>query len=113
MNYAKLIDGAVVYAPNPIIVGDRQIGNPPGDVYTEQGYKPVRYTDPPVVAEGYVAVPGWEEQAEEIVQTWTVEQVPITEEEALVRFSNELTGQQDETLTEATETLIKTIIEEE
>ena len=113
MNYAKLIDGAVVYAPNPIIVGDRQIGIPPGDVYIEQGYKPVRYTDPPVVAEGYVAVPGWEEQAEEIVQTWTVEQVPITEEEALVRFSNELTGQQDETLTEATETLIKTIIEEE
>ena len=38
---------------------------------------------------------------------------PVTEEEALVRYANELTGQQDETLTEATETLIKTIIEEE
>ena len=113
MTYAKLINNTLTLAPNPIVVGDRQIGNPPAEVYTEQGYKPVRYTDPPVVAEGFVAVPGWEETAEEIVQTWTVEEVPITDEEALVRYSNELTGQQDETLTEAAETLIKTIIEEE
>ena len=113
MTYAKLINNTLTLAPNPIVVGDRQIGNPPAEVYTEQGYKPVRYTDPPVVAEGFVAVPGWEETADEIVQTWTVVEVPITEEEALVRYSNELTGQQDETLTEATETLIKQIIEEE
>lgn len=33
------------------------------------------------------------------------------EEAALVRFSNELTGQQDETLVEATETLIKKVME--
>ena len=112
MTYAKLINNNLVLASNPIIVGDRQIGNPPAEVYTAEGYKPVRYTDPPVVAEGYVAVPGWEETAEEIVQTWTVEQVPITEEEALVRYANELTGQQDETLTEATETLIKIVKEE-
>ena len=111
MTYAKLTNNQLVLAPNPIIVGDRQIGNPPGEVYIEQGYKPVVYTDPPVVAEGFVAVPGWEEQAEEIVQVWTVEQVPITEEDALVRYSNELTGQQDETLTEATETLIKIVKE--
>lgn len=107
MKYGKLIDGNLVLAPNPIIIGDRQIGNPPGEVYAEQGYKPVVYTDPPVVAEGFVAVPGWEENPFEIVQTWTIEQVPITEDEALVRFSNELTGQQDQTLEEATETLIK------
>lgn len=28
MTYAKLIDGAIQFAPNHIIVGDRQIGNP-------------------------------------------------------------------------------------
>lgn len=111
MKYAKLINNELVLAPNPIIIDDRQIGNPPGEVYAEQGYKPVIYTDPPVVAEGFVAVPGWEEQAEEIVQTWTVEQVPITEEEALVRYANELTGAEDETLAEATETLIKKVLE--
>lgn len=111
MKYAKLIDGEIFFAPNPIIIGDRQIGNPPGEVYEAEGYKPVVYTDPPVVEPGYIAVPGWEETAEEIVQIWTVEQVPITEEEALVRYSNELTGQQDETLEEATETLIKIVKE--
>ena len=112
MNYAKLIDGAIRYAPNPIIIGDRQIGNPPGEVYEEQGYKPVVYTEPPVVEPGYVAVPGWEDDGDEIVQTWTVEEQPITEEEALVRYSNELTGAEDETLAEATETLIKKAIME-
>lgn len=111
MKYGKIINSELILAQNPIIIGDRQIGNPPGEVYTEQGYKPVRYTDPPVVAEGFVAVPGWEETAEEIVQVWTVEQVPITEEDALVRYAIELTGHQDESLVEAAETLIKTVME--
>lgn len=34
------------------------------------------------------------------------------EEAALTRYSNELTGQQDQTLEEATETLIKKVMEE-
>ena len=76
MRYAKLINNELIIAPNPIGINDRQIGNPPGEVYTEQGYKPVRYTDPPVVEPGYIAVPAWEEQAEEIVQIWTVEEEP-------------------------------------
>lgn len=76
MKYAKLIENNLVYAPNPIVVGDRQIGNPPGEVYTEHGYKVVTYTDPPEVEAGYIAVPGWEEQAEAIVQTWTIEEEP-------------------------------------
>ena len=46
---------------------------------------------------------------------WVLEHLPpetFTEEEALVRYSNELTGAQDETLEEATETLIKQKMEE-
>lgn len=110
--FAKLIDGEIFIAPNPIIVGDRQIGNPPGEVYAEQGYKPVTYTDPPVVEPGYIAVPGWEETAEAIVQIWAVELAPVSEEEALTRYANEITGAEDETLVEATETLIKKTMEE-
>ena len=113
MRYAKLINDQIQNAPNPIIVGDRQIGNPPGEVYTEQGYKPVRYTEPPQTDPGYTAVPGWTETAEEIVRTWTVEEVPITEDEALIRYVNELTGANDQTLEEATETLIKLNKEEQ
>ena len=111
MTYAKLINNTLALAPNPIIVGDRQIGNPPGDIYTKQGYKPVTYTEAPAVEPGYVAVPGWTETEEAIVQTWTVEEEPISEEDALVRYANEITGASDETLTDATETLIKKVME--
>ena len=76
MAYGKLINNELQYAPNPIVIGDRQIGNPPGEVYLEQGYLPVTYTDPPEVEPGYIAVLGWEEQDEAIVQIWTVEEEP-------------------------------------
>ena len=112
MRFAKLINNNLIPAPNPIIIGDRQIGNPPDEVYEAEGYKPVRHTEPPEVEPGFIVVPGWEDDGDEIVQTWTVEAVPITEEEALVRFSNELTGAEDKSPIEATETLIKNYMEE-
>ena len=46
------------------------------------------------------------------MQGWVLVEVPITDEEALVRYANELTGEQDETLLDATETLIKIVKEE-
>ena len=71
MKYGKLINGAVRFAPNPVLIGGNYIGNPPAEVYAGLGDKPVVFTDPPEVGEGYLAVPGWEETAETIVQTWT------------------------------------------
>lgn len=112
MTYAKLIDGELVFAPNPILVDGNWIGNPPGSVYEAEGYKPVTYTDPPGEPdEGYQWVETWTETDSEIVQDWVLVEVPISEEEALVRYANELTGSEDETLTEATETLIKQLKE--
>lgn len=71
MTYAKLINGQIQFAPNPIVIGDRQIGNPPGEVYTEQGYKPVTYTDPPGEPdEGYIWVAKWVETTDDILQGW-------------------------------------------
>ena len=112
MNYAKLIDGAIVYAPRKLRLETVTVYNPTPEMLIAEGYKPVRYTDAPIVTPGYIAVPGWTETATEIVQVWTVELAPVSEEEALVRYSNELTGAQDETLTEAAETLIKQKMEE-
>lgn len=113
MKYAILINNYPVYAPNPILVGDNWIGNPPGSVYEAEGYKPVVYTDPPTEpGEGYQWVESWSETGTEIVQDWVLVEVPITEEEALVRYANELTGEQDETLLDATETLIKIVKED-
>ena len=84
MKYAKLVDGAISYAPNKISVGDYTVYNPTPEMLTALGYKPVRYTDPPEVNPGYVAVPGWTETETEIVQVWTVEKEPdeISEERA-------------------------------
>ena len=84
MIYAKLIDGEIVFAPNPIVIADRQIGNPPDEVYRSEGYKPVTYTDPPKTEPGDIAVSGWEETTEAIVQTWSVEpEGDISDTEAL------------------------------
>lgn len=105
--YAKLINGYPQPAPNPIYIDPWWIGNPKPEMLIAEGYKPVRYSLPPKTPPGYIAVPEWEETEEEIMQTWFVEFAPITEEESLVLYSNELTGQNDQTLVEATETLIK------
>lgn len=112
-SYGKLSDWRISYAPNPILHNGLWYGNPPGSVYEAEGYKPVSLTDQPTEpAEGYHWAETWRETESEIVQGWVLVEVPITEEEALVRYANELTGAQDETLTEATETLIKKIMEE-
>lgn len=114
MRYAKLINNFPAYAPNPILHDGLWYGNPPSSVYEAEGYKPVRYTDPPTEPrEGYQWAETWSETATEIVQDWVLVEEPITDEDALVRYSNELTGAEDETLTEATETLIKIVKEEE
>lgn len=108
MTYAKLIDGELVFAPNPIKAGNAYIGNPLGSVYEAEGYKPVVYSDPSGDAPaGYQWIETWSEEDGNIVQGWVLEEVPISEDEALVRYANELTGKQDETLEGATETLLK------
>ena len=113
MKYAKLINNFPRYAPNPILHNGLWYGNPPSSVYEAEGYKPVVYSDPPTEpGEGYQWSETWSETETEIVQGWVLVEVPITDEEALVRYANELTGATDETLTEATETLIKIVKEE-
>ena len=73
MTYAKLIDGEVFFASRRILNGASVIYNPPVAVFAALGYKPVIFTEAPEVEEGYVAVPGWTETEEEILQTWSVE----------------------------------------
>lgn len=113
MRYARLIDNYPQYAPNPILVGGNWIGNPPGSVYEAEGYKPVVYNDPPTEpSQGYQWEETWSETDTEIVQGWVLVETPITDEEALVRYSNEITGASNTTLTEAAETLINIVKED-
>lgn len=76
MNYAKLINGQLQMAPNPILIGTNYVGNPSGSVYEAEGYKPLVYTNPPTVEAGYIAVHGWSEEDNEIVQVWHIEEEP-------------------------------------
>lgn len=73
MRYAKLIEGALQYAPNPIRLNGE-------DVFTTDprpyGYKPV-VSVAPVQQEGCCAVSdGWEETESEIRQKWRFVPVP-------------------------------------
>ena len=114
MKYAKLLDGNLVFAPNPILHDGLWYGNPPGSVYEAEGYKPVRYTEPPTEpGEGYQWSETWSETESEIVQGWVLVEVPITDEDALVRYANEITGANDPDIISAAETMITKLSKED
>lgn len=80
--YAILDKGRLIRAPRMLDVADTHVYNPNDAQLRGAGYKPVINTDPPTVPEGYYAEPGWEEQANAIVQTWTLQELPPEEPSA-------------------------------
>lgn len=112
MKYAKLINNYPSYAPRRIHIGDAWVYNPTDEQLLAEGYLPVVETDAPETDDRHYAEPHWTEVDGEIVQSWTVEEIPITDEEALTRYANELTGADDPDLISATETLIQQRMEE-
>ena len=68
---AKLINGALSYAPKKIIVDGKTIFNPCDDILRGQGYKDVETSEAPAVStQTQQAVPSWTEQEDKIVQSW-------------------------------------------
>lgn len=68
---AKLIDGAISYAPRKIIVDGKTIFNPADDLLKEQGYKDVETAEAPAVStQTQRAVSSWTELEDKIVQFW-------------------------------------------
>ena len=84
MKYAKLIDNYPLFASRHLTVGKNIIYNPPEEIYLEQGWLPVRFTDQPE-PQGYgYYTETWSEQNGEIVQDWEwVEETDVSPEEAL------------------------------
>lgn len=76
MRYAKLIEGAISFAPNPVLHDGLWYGNPPDEVYKEEGYKPVTYTDMPIAPEGYYCEEKWTESENSIIQSWELIEIP-------------------------------------
>ena len=71
MKYAKLMDDTVVFAPNPILRDGFFIGNPIGEIYLSEGFKPVSYTNQPEPPGVGWWVENWTETEDAIVQGWT------------------------------------------
>ena len=84
--YAKLIDGNICWDPRTVQYDGQIIGNPTPEILTALGYKPVRETDPPEEREGYTLESGWEEEEDEIVQTWSYVPIPEPSDEDELDF---------------------------
>ena len=82
---AKIIVGALVYAPRKInrtIDGqDYTTYNPTDEMLAEQGWLPVVETDPPEAPEGYHYEPTYTEESGEIVQGWELAETEYTDSE--------------------------------
>ena len=76
MNYAKLVNGFPTYAPRRLIISDKWVYNPTAEQLTELGYMPVVESEPPVTDEQHYALCSWAEVDGQIVQSWTVEELP-------------------------------------
>lgn len=85
MKYAKLINNYPQFAPRHLTVGNYVIYNPPGEIYLEQGWLPVRNTEPPVAEPGWHYEETWSEASGEIVQGWVLVKDPddISADEAI------------------------------
>lgn len=87
MRYVKLIDSYPQYAPNPILHAGLWYGNPPGEVYLAEGYKPVIYNEQPEPLGMGWWIETWEETAEAIIQGWAwheaIDEDEISDSEAL------------------------------
>lgn len=84
MKYAKLIDSYPLFAPRHLTVGENVIYNPPEEIYLEQGWLPVKFTDQPEPqGYGYYSET-WTEKDGEIVQGWEwVEETDVPADEAM------------------------------
>lgn len=80
--YGKLINEELVIAPKMLPGDGVNVWNPPAEMYLEQGWKPVVFTDEPEAPSGYYYESGWEEQTDEIVQTWSLTPLPDDIDEA-------------------------------
>lgn len=113
--YAKIIDGEIVFAPKKIkyfVDGVEYAAfNPTDEMLADAGWMIVHFTDPPDAPEGWHCEATYTEDNGEIVQGWNLVQDEITEESALVRYANEVTGVDNPDLMSAAETMLKQLME--
>lgn len=104
MMLAKIINGAISYAPRKIIVEGKTIFNPTDTLLKEHGYKDVETSEAPTVStQTQQAVPSWQEQENKIVQTWELKPAQPDPTAALQEIQTQavlaqIAGSEDKTL---------------
>ena len=83
MIYGTLTEGVLTIAQKMITIGGFNIWNGTEQQYRSLGYKPVQYAEPPEPPEGYDYEFAWEEDDDEIVQTYTLVEHELTNDEIL------------------------------
>ncbi|MGO5081137.1 hypothetical protein ACTQ3L_03890 [Oscillospiraceae bacterium LCP25S3_E4] len=68
--YGKIIDNRLQIAPNPVVIDDKTIANPSGDILTQLGYLPVVTKNEPAFADGYYYKSVYTENEGKIYQDW-------------------------------------------
>lgn len=86
---AKLINGALSYAPRKIIIDGKTIFNPEEELLKEQGYKEIRESDIPDDApDGKIYVSSYEDKGDYIEQVWTlIDEPPKAKEELAIELA--------------------------
>ena len=110
MTYARLIDGQLeypVYRNNMLVDVENgvYILNPKYQHYIDAGYKVLveKSIDIPE-KEGYIIVPVYHEEGDEIIQEWTYEEAPETETDEYNGTDEEYVDDETSTDEEYTET---------
>lgn len=78
--YAKLTDGKLEIYKQPLHTDEGDIFTNNAATLAEYGFYSLFYTPAPETDERHYAVPHWEQGENEIVQVWTVEEIPETGE---------------------------------
>ena len=76
MRYAKLINGKIEWARNPLWIGNTMIANPTEEHYKSMGFLPVVLQEIPQ-KEGYYYEPYYEENGDVIYQKWNEKVLPL------------------------------------
>ena len=74
--YGKIENGALVYAPNILVIGNEQMFNAPAETYKAQGYLPIINTVQSEAEEGFYYSPFYAEADGKIVQYWEKHEIP-------------------------------------
>lgn len=70
--FGKLINGAIKYAPYPLVDGDSVIYTQDANIYKNHGWKPIERSECPVTEKLYYTE-SWHEDEDKIYNTWVVD----------------------------------------